>query len=111
MVVSAGWRDRAACVGHDPELWFADTDPAATHAAIAVCRTCPVMRQCRAHAIAAPEWHGTWGGLTPEELGQAIRAAGMRKPRGRPARVQAGTAAARRARAEKLERRRRNTIP
>jgi WhiB family redox-sensing transcriptional regulator len=33
----------------------------------AVCRSCPVLRQCRTHALAVREPYGVWGGLSRHE--------------------------------------------
>ncbi|CAN5430149.1 WhiB family transcriptional regulator [soil metagenome] len=33
-----------------------------------VCFQCPVMRQCRGHALAAREPYGVWGGMSEHEL-------------------------------------------
>ncbi len=33
----------------------------------AICQLCPVLEQCRRHALAAREPYGVWGGLTEEE--------------------------------------------
>lgn len=33
----------------------------------AICSTCPVIAQCRRHALAVREPYGVWGGLTEEE--------------------------------------------
>ncbi|SFS97569.1 WhiB family transcriptional regulator [Saccharopolyspora flava] len=45
----------------------------------AVCRRCPVMAQCREHALRAQEPYGVWGGLGEQErralLGTRRRAA------------------------------------
>lgn len=32
-----------------------------------ICHTCPVMRQCRAHALKSREPYGVWGGLGERE--------------------------------------------
>ncbi|QUH00654.1 WhiB family transcriptional regulator [Saccharopolyspora erythraea] len=32
-----------------------------------VCHTCPVIRECRAHALATREPYGVWGGLSEHE--------------------------------------------
>jgi transcription factor WhiB len=32
-----------------------------------VCRTCPVMQQCRRHALSVREPYGVWGGLSKSE--------------------------------------------
>jgi WhiB family redox-sensing transcriptional regulator len=37
------------------------------NAAKTVCGTCPVIAQCRAHALSVQEPYGIWGGLTEEE--------------------------------------------
>lgn len=71
MVGAGGWRDRAACLGVDPELFFpvADTGPAhvaQVEAAKAVCAGCPVVAECLAEALARiPD--GIAGGLTAAE--------------------------------------------
>lgn len=39
----------------------------------AVCGRCPVLKECRKHALELPEEYGIWGGLTEEER-IAIRA-------------------------------------
>ena len=36
-------------------------------AAKAVCASCPVLAQCRAHALEVREPYGVWGGLTEDE--------------------------------------------
>lgn len=35
--------------------------------ATAMCRECPVIQQCRSHALSFPENYGVWGGLTEDE--------------------------------------------
>lgn len=64
------WRHRARCRGHDPELWFpvGTTGPAEEQIkdAKAICRLCPVLKECRAWALAALDY-GIAGGLTEEE--------------------------------------------
>ena len=56
------WMTRAACVGHDPELWYGLTEDT-TVAAIAICHTCPVTTAC----LAAADGWGIWGGLTSHD--------------------------------------------
>lgn len=41
--------------------------------AVSLCRQCPVMQQCREHAISFPETYGVWGGMTETELAAAVR--------------------------------------
>lgn len=38
-----------------------------------ICRSCPVLTQCREHALRAPESYGIWGALTPRERAGAWR--------------------------------------
>ncbi|MEV0697217.1 WhiB family transcriptional regulator [Saccharopolyspora sp. NPDC050389] len=41
-----------------------------------ICRKCPVMWQCRAHALKAREPYGVWGGLGERERRDLIAAGG-----------------------------------
>jgi WhiB family redox-sensing transcriptional regulator len=74
------WVERAACRGHDPDLFTTDkyefrtstADPeytALVAEARRVCRRCPVQPECLQHAITNDE-HGIWGGTTRAERGQ-----------------------------------------
>ena len=60
------WRHQAACRDHDPELWFSG-NPFEQAAALAVCRQCPVIDECRQFAdhnnrINGYPLQGIWGG-------------------------------------------------
>ncbi|PVY32999.1 transcription factor WhiB [Williamsia muralis] len=47
-----GWRDRAACVGTDPESWVVPTGYATVPSwQAAMCLRCPVLADCAADAI------------------------------------------------------------
>lgn len=64
------WRDRAACIGTNPALW--DDEPThrdqdAIRAAKQICASCPVLEECRAHALLTAEPAGIWGGFTEQE--------------------------------------------
>lgn len=70
-----GWIMRAACVGHDPELWQPNKTKAGTYSveerhrfeqARTVCRGCLVKEECLSHAVEHQEV-GMWGGLTEVE--------------------------------------------
>ena len=37
------------------------------NAAKAICASCPVIAQCRAHALAVQEPYGIWGGLSEDD--------------------------------------------
>lgn len=56
---SLAWHDQAACVGHDPELWFA-TPPVQAQE---ICQSCPVKATCKEWADYAQVTHGVWGGV------------------------------------------------
>jgi|BarGraNGADG00212_1021973.scaffolds.fasta_scaffold161964_2 WhiB family redox-sensing transcriptional regulator len=38
----------------------------------AICRRCPVQRQCAAHALATPEPYGVWGGMSEADRAQHV---------------------------------------
>jgi WhiB family redox-sensing transcriptional regulator len=67
------WQYEGACRSLPTEMFFhpdGERGPrrkARENAAKAVCATCPVIAACRAHALAAQEPYGIWGGLTEEE--------------------------------------------
>ena len=44
-------------------------------AAKQVCEVCPVLAQCRAHALQVREPYGVWGGMTEDER-EAVYATG-----------------------------------
>ncbi|MGH8901289.1 MAG: WhiB family transcriptional regulator [Egibacteraceae bacterium] len=64
------WRDHAACLGMDPELFFPSglTGPALDQAerAKAVCRRCDVTAQCLEWALENGQ-DGIWGETTEDE--------------------------------------------
>jgi WhiB family transcriptional regulator, redox-sensing transcriptional regulator len=76
------WQYAGACRGQDPDTFFspdAERGPrrrAREEAAKALCAVCPVIVQCRNHALAVREPHGVWGGLTINERAQLLRRAG-----------------------------------
>ena len=67
------WQLQGSCRDADPTLFFhpeGERGPARCNrdsAAQAVCASCPVMLQCREHAIAVREPYGVWGGLTEDD--------------------------------------------
>jgi len=65
------WRDRAACLGVDPELFFpiGSTGPALfqIEEAKAVCRHCEVVETCLKWASESGQDAGIWGGLSEDE--------------------------------------------
>ena len=75
------WMRQAACLDHEPEVFFPPGPSAFEHIneATAVCRTCPVVRDCLQVALADPTLVGVWGGTS-----EAERAALRRARSGRP---------------------------
>ena len=68
------WRDRAACAGLDPRVFFPAPRQSA-RPALAVCAACPVRAACLEHAVSAPERWGVWGGV-PERGRRGTRVGG-----------------------------------
>ena len=65
------WRNRAACLGENSELFFPDgkTGPALlqTEEAKAVCHRCEVAATCLKWAIESGQDYGVWGGMSEYE--------------------------------------------
>ena len=67
------WHSEAVCRRDEAGLFFAPSkEPTAARlsreeAAKRVCARCPVMVECREHALLQPEPYGVWGGLTAAE--------------------------------------------
>ena len=55
------WRERAACIGHDPEMFFAD-DKQTIAAAKAICAGCPARLLCHEDAETNRDY-GVRGGI------------------------------------------------
>ncbi|WP_406103212.1 WhiB family transcriptional regulator [Streptomyces sp. NBC_01003] len=76
------WRERAACLRVDPDLFFpiGNSGPALTQIdeAKAVCGSCPVLEQCLGWAVGVGQVEGIWGGMTESER-RAIRRRGARR--------------------------------
>lgn len=91
MVVSAcphhrrSWRDRAACLDEDPELFFpiGTTGPALEQIdrAKAVCGRCEVRGECLEWAMDTRQDAGVWGGMTEDER-RTFRRSRQRRRRG-----------------------------
>ncbi len=77
-IESWDWRSEGACRGLPPDMFFhSDGERGSSRrrresAAKAVCATCPVLAECRSHALAVPELYGVWGGLGEEERADLI---------------------------------------
>jgi WhiB family transcriptional regulator, redox-sensing transcriptional regulator len=66
------WRERGACRGLDPSIFFPDEDDDAGDAK-QVCASCDVRLTCLEHALAIREKQGVWGGATERERRRIIR--------------------------------------
>jgi WhiB family redox-sensing transcriptional regulator len=65
------WRDDAACLDADPELFFPDWDIGSVRAQVKtaklICRGCVVSATCLSWALASGQEAGIWGGRTEDE--------------------------------------------
>jgi WhiB family redox-sensing transcriptional regulator len=67
------WQYDGACRGADPRIFFhpegarGPSKAKRESLALAYCRRCPVLRECREQAIDSREMYGVWGGLTEED--------------------------------------------
>lgn len=67
------WQYEGACVGLDSAVFFSPDAERGMRkqtredGAKAVCATCPVIQQCRQHALSVREPYGVWGGMTMSE--------------------------------------------
>ena len=73
-ITEISWRQKGACQGLDPAVFFPDEgDEELAATAIAVCSTCDVRVACLEHALASREKEGVWGGTTERERRRIIR--------------------------------------
>ena len=66
------WQQHARCRGMNPAIFFPTPDRGRAllrreTSAKTICRTCPVLTQCRSHALTVGERYGVWGGLSTAE--------------------------------------------
>ncbi|WP_194784693.1 WhiB family transcriptional regulator [Actinomyces haliotis] len=80
------WQYEGACRGMDSAAFFHPEGERGSsrrrrdEEAKAVCQTCPVIVDCRNHALATHEPYGVWGGLTEEERRGLIEQRGRHEP-------------------------------
>ena len=70
--MNLSWRQRAACRGVDPDIFYPVSDEEAEEAK-AICAECAVRQPCLEYAIANRERDGVWGGATERERRRIIR--------------------------------------
>ena len=64
----SNWREQAACLGMDSNLFFPESMQDETAwAARRVCRDCPVAEICLRDALVTEDRHGIRGGLSPTQ--------------------------------------------
>jgi WhiB family transcriptional regulator, redox-sensing transcriptional regulator len=73
------WQMRGACRGMDSAFFFHpenERGPARAsreRRAKEVCRSCPVIQECRQHALSVQEPYGVWCGLSEAERAELVR--------------------------------------
>ncbi|MFD8719112.1 WhiB family transcriptional regulator [Streptomyces sp. NPDC059629] len=76
------WRQRAACLGTDPELFFPPSEPGPAQAQIEeakkICHACPTQWTCLGWALSQGVTDGIWGGSTERE--RRVMVAELRTP-------------------------------
>ncbi|CAM2861802.1 WhiB family transcriptional regulator [Skermania piniformis] len=77
------WQMRGSCRGVDSSVFFhpdGERGRARTQREVRakqICRECPVMAQCRAHALRVAEPYGIWGGMSENE--RELHTRGLRR--------------------------------
>jgi WhiB family transcriptional regulator, redox-sensing transcriptional regulator len=72
------WQLHGRCRGLDSSLFFhpeherGPARAAREARAKAICRTCPVLVECRRHALQTREPYGIWGAMSADERRAAI---------------------------------------
>lgn len=80
------WQLDAACRGMDSAAFF--HPPSERNAARerrveqakAICRTCPAIQDCLAHALRTREPYGVWGGRSEDERAELLGLQSLRYP-------------------------------
>jgi WhiB family transcriptional regulator, redox-sensing transcriptional regulator len=82
--ITMDWRQRAACLDEDPELFFpvGTTGPALDQVERAkqVCRRCDVAEACLEWALDTNQDAGVWGGMSEDER-RSLRRSRQRRRR------------------------------
>ena len=73
------WRDDAACLGMDPDLFFPPPGWYGAEEAKAICQGCPVRAECLEYALQTRPVYGIWGGLNHNERWDVARGRRARK--------------------------------
>jgi WhiB family redox-sensing transcriptional regulator len=81
----SGWEARSACLGTDPDLFFAAKGRTYAEARD-ICAQCPVLPDCLNAAVERREQDGMWGGASERER-RLLRVAWLQKVPGHPYRA------------------------
>ena len=80
---SKDWRERAACIDQNPELFFptgiTGTALLQLEQAKRVCEACPVREDCLRWAMELGQDYGVWGGVSEEERRSLKRRAARKR--------------------------------
>jgi len=71
-LMNATWRQKAACQGLDPDIFYPVSEDDADEAK-EICAQCGVRQVCLEFALTQRERDGVWGGLTDRERRRVIR--------------------------------------
>ena len=72
------WQLKGKCLEYPPEIFFPEEQGWSTrrrqreNEAKRICRACPVLAECREHALRTPELFGIWGAMTARERAQVL---------------------------------------
>lgn len=73
-MISDLMKEKAACKGHGPEIFYADSGPLSSKTvksniirAKALCNSCGIQADCLMNAVNSGEEFGIWGGMTGKE--------------------------------------------
>lgn len=78
------WQEDASCKDLDVNDFFLEENlrgqnkKAKETSAKMVCSGCPVLKECRSHALTTPETYGVWGGMTADEREAILRSQGFK---------------------------------
>lgn len=73
------WQYLGACRGEDSDLFYHPEGERGRarerreRQAKAICHACPVLEECRRHALSTQEPYGVWGGLGEQERQVLLR--------------------------------------
>ena len=71
-LMDMSWRQRGACKGLDPDVFYPASDEEAEEAK-GICATCVVQEPCLEYALRNREADGIWGGATVRERRRILR--------------------------------------